>query len=146
MAGGLSGLHLADHAHGALRYAGRVGSGFSDAELGRVRAILEADRRPEPACGGPVPKGRDNVWVEPRLVCEVRYLERTKDGLLRQPVFLRFRDDKALEECLREGADGDRCRAQRSGTPSSSAEDIIRACLLGPGPSGSLLAVGTAPS
>ena len=101
---GFSGLHLADRANGALRYAGRVGSGFSDAELGRVRALLEADRRPGPACAGPVPKGRDNVWVEPRLVCEVRYLERTKDGLLRQPVFLRFRDDKAPEECVREGA------------------------------------------
>jgi bifunctional non-homologous end joining protein LigD len=101
---GFSGLHLADYVDGVLRYAGRVGSGFSDAELASTRALLEPLRRGVPACEGPLPKGRDNVWVEPRLVCEVRYLERTREGLLRQPVFLRFRDEKAPEDCLRAGA------------------------------------------
>jgi bifunctional non-homologous end joining protein LigD len=98
---GFSGLHLGEYVDGLLRYAGRVGSGFSDAALAKTRALLEPLRRATPACGGPVPKGRDNVWVEPRLVCEVRYLERTREGLLRQPVFLRFRDDKAPGECAR---------------------------------------------
>ena len=51
------------------------------------------------ACEGPLPAGRDHVWVEPQLVCEVRYKEWTEEGLLRQPVFLRFRDDKAPHEC-----------------------------------------------
>ncbi|HKH47204.1 MAG TPA: non-homologous end-joining DNA ligase, partial [Thermoanaerobaculia bacterium] len=40
------------------------------------------------------------VWVEPELVCEVRYKEWTRGGHLRQPVFLRLREDKAPEECL----------------------------------------------
>jgi bifunctional non-homologous end joining protein LigD len=39
--------------------------------------------------------------VEPELMCEVRYKEWTGDGVLRQPVFLNFRDDKPLEECIR---------------------------------------------
>ena len=39
------------------------------------------------------------MFVEPRLACEVRYTEVTSDGSLRQPVFLRLRDDKAPEEC-----------------------------------------------
>jgi bifunctional non-homologous end joining protein LigD len=104
---GFSGLHLAELVDGTLRYAGRVGSGFSDAELQKTRARLEAIRRDAPACSGPVPKGRENVWVEPRLVCEVRYLERTREGLLRQPVFLRFRDDKGPEVRARPGGAGE---------------------------------------
>jgi bifunctional non-homologous end joining protein LigD len=39
--------------------------------------------------------------VEPRLVCEVRYAEVTGDGHLRQPAFVRWRDDKAPRDCLR---------------------------------------------
>jgi len=39
--------------------------------------------------------------VKPRLVCEVRYKEITSDGLLRQPIFLRWRTDKRPEECAR---------------------------------------------
>ncbi|HET7823856.1 MAG TPA: non-homologous end-joining DNA ligase, partial [Anaeromyxobacter sp.] len=38
------------------------------------------------------------TWVEPELVVEVRYKERTGDGLLRHPVFLRVRDDKRADE------------------------------------------------
>jgi bifunctional non-homologous end joining protein LigD len=46
---------------------------------------------------------KDTTWVEPTMVCEVEYSEVTEEGLLRQPVFLRFRDDKRPEECVREG-------------------------------------------
>jgi bifunctional non-homologous end joining protein LigD len=92
---GFSGLHLAELADDGLRYAGRVGSGFRDAELLETRARLEPLRRDSPACSGSLPKGRDNVWVEPRIACEVRYLERTREGLLRHPVFLRFCGERA---------------------------------------------------
>ena len=43
------------------------------------------------------------MWVEPGWWSEVEYTERTDEGLLRQPVFLRFRDDKRPEECVRGG-------------------------------------------
>jgi bifunctional non-homologous end joining protein LigD len=46
--------------------------------------------------------------VEPRLVCEVEFTEWTEEGLLRQPVFLRFRDDKKPEECVGSGEAGKR--------------------------------------
>jgi bifunctional non-homologous end joining protein LigD len=45
-------------------------------------------------------RGRGDVWVEPKLVVEVRYQEITEEGLLRQPTFLRFRSDKIPEECI----------------------------------------------
>jgi bifunctional non-homologous end joining protein LigD len=97
---GLGALHLAGYEGDDLVYAGRVGSGFTEDQLARLRAELDALRRSEPACTGEVPRSRDNVFVEPRLVCEVRYLDWTEEGLLRQPVFLRFRDDKEPGECL----------------------------------------------
>jgi bifunctional non-homologous end joining protein LigD len=50
----------------------------------------------------PIPGAKDTTWVDPELVCEVRFKEFTEEGLLRQPVFLRFRDDKKPEECVRQ--------------------------------------------
>jgi bifunctional non-homologous end joining protein LigD len=83
------GLHLAASERGSLVYAGRVGSGLGGV-LADVRETLARFRRAEAACAD-APRGRDHTWVEPRLVCEVRYRERTEEGLLRHPVFVRFR-------------------------------------------------------
>ncbi len=97
---GFGALHLATHISGELRYAGRAGSGFDTRQLSDIAEVLESERRPDPPCTGAVPKGPSHVWVEPRLVCEVRYKEWTSDHFLRHPVFIRFRDDKAPEECI----------------------------------------------
>jgi bifunctional non-homologous end joining protein LigD len=99
----LGALHLAAHDGRGLRYAGSVGTGFDDRELVELRARLEPRRRRDPPCAGPVPAGRGNVWVEPELCVEVRYLERTEEGLLRHPAFVRLREDKRPEECELEG-------------------------------------------
>ena len=98
---GFGSLHLAQVTGTQLVYAGSVGSGFDDRELRAVRAALEDHVVPKPPCVGPVPSGKGDTWTEPRVVAEVRYKEWTPDGLLRHPVFLRFRDDKAPEECVR---------------------------------------------
>jgi len=94
------GLHLAAPAATgrALVYAGRVGSGFETGILGTVREILGARAVAAPPCAR-APRGRGHTWVEPRVVCEVRFLEQTDDGLLRHPVFVRFRPDKAPRDC-----------------------------------------------
>ena len=77
-----------------LVFAGQVGSGFTQAELERVAARLAelaADRSPF----GDAPRaGGRHHWVRPVLVAEVRFTEWTFDGLLRNPVYLRLRDDK----------------------------------------------------
>ena len=91
--------YLAGCEAGRLIYAGRVGTGLSDQQLLDLRRALDAVRRPRPCFEGPLPAGRGHVWVEPTLVCEVRYKEMTEEGLLRQPVFVRLRDDKRPEEC-----------------------------------------------
>src|SRR5438132_2944524 len=107
---GFGALDLGAYENGKLVYAGRVGSGFTAAQLKEVSAVLERGVRPAPAFSGPVPQDPGHTWVEPALVVEVRYKEWTDEGLLRQPVFLRFRDDKPPTECVlpgkREGGRG----------------------------------------
>jgi bifunctional non-homologous end joining protein LigD len=97
--GGFGALHLGGYAGGTLVYVGRAGSGFSAKQLKEVSADLERLAIPKPPFEAPVPAEAESHWVHPSLVAEVRYKEITGDGLLRQPVFLRFRDDKKPEEC-----------------------------------------------
>jgi bifunctional non-homologous end joining protein LigD len=129
---GFGALQVAQYVEGKLTYTGRAGSGFSDTQLTQVRRELEASRRPDPACVGPIPKEKGITWVEPRLVCEVEFTEWTDEGLLRQPVFLRFRDDKKPEECVRSGEAGNRVNGEAelekiALTPPTSAELTLSA-------------------
>src|SRR5207249_757830 len=101
---GFGALDLGAYRDGKLVYAGRVGSGFTAAQLNDVSAALEQGIRPKPAFAGPAPQDPGHTWVEPTLVAEVRYKEWTDEGLLRQPVFVRFRDDKPVAEVAILGA------------------------------------------
>ena len=96
--GGFGALHLAAFDGEDLLYVGRVGSGFSTEELDAVRDVLDSVPRDTPACSRG-PTGAVHTWVDPVIVCEVRYKEWTEGHLLRQPVFVRFRDDKDPREC-----------------------------------------------
>lgn len=113
--GGLGSIHVAQYsAHSSeeeppsLVYMGSVGSGFTDTELGDTFDLLkEIEMEVCPCDAGPIPKGKENHWVEPRFVAEVKYKELTDGGVVRQPSFSRFRDDKAPEECgLSEAVEG----------------------------------------
>lgn len=98
---GFGALHLANYLDGELTYAGSAGSGFTAKEIDAFASALETIRRDDPPCAGPIPKTRGITWVAPRFVVEVRYREYTAEGVLRHPVFMRFRDDKRPEECTR---------------------------------------------
>lgn len=110
----LGALQLADWVNGTLVYAGRVGTGFNDALLKELHALLEPIVRSEPLCAGPVygdkeplsseqiPETSTTTWVDAVHVCEVRYREVTPDGLLRHASFLRLRSDKRPHECERQ--------------------------------------------
>jgi bifunctional non-homologous end joining protein LigD len=81
-------------ADGGLRYAGNVGTGFTDAELRRLDERLADHRRAtSPFTDGGTPK-KGAVFVEPELVVEVAYAERTTDGILRHPSYKGMRIDK----------------------------------------------------
>jgi bifunctional non-homologous end joining protein LigD len=120
---GFGALLLAQYVEGALVYSGRAGTGFSDKQLIEVRETLAASRRDGPACGGPIPQEKGITWTEPRMVCEVEFTEWTEERLLRQPVFLHFRDDKKPEECLRaEPAPSNRASGRRGSGAEEEAD------------------------
>ena len=82
---------------GVLRYAGRVGTGFTQAELIRLGAALEPlATDASPFAGRQPPKL--TRFVEPRLVARVDFSERTSAGTLRQPSYKGTRDDVAPED------------------------------------------------
>jgi bifunctional non-homologous end joining protein LigD len=84
-----------------LRYAGKVGTGFDEVTLGRLRRELERrERRSSPFDGGGPP--RDARWAEPELVAQIGFAEWTRDGKLRQPRYQGLRDDKPAREVVRE--------------------------------------------
>jgi len=83
-----------------LRYAGRVGTGFPDAELARLTGLLEPLRRDTSAFDHP-PRVRDAVFVEPQLVVRVRFTEWTRAGI-RHPAYQGLRDDLDPTEVVRE--------------------------------------------
>ena len=120
---GLGALHLGAYVNGELRYVGRVGTGFSDAQLTEFRDGLEPLRVKKPACVG-APTGAGHVWVRPEWVVEVRYKVVTRDGHLRHPAFLRLRDDLSPTDCVLEGALAE-ADAPKDDPPAASESDRI---------------------
>jgi len=100
--GGIGSLLLGVHdEHGALRYAGKVGTGFSGAELARLRALLAplaTDADPFVGAGTP----RTARFVAPILVVEVRFTEWTAAGRVRHASYVGRRDDKDAADVVRE--------------------------------------------
>ncbi len=84
-----------------LRYAGKVGTGFNSTQRRELRSELERDRIDKAPVKG-APRMRDAIWSKPRLVGEVRFTEWTSDGKLRHPSFLGLRDDKSVEEIVKD--------------------------------------------
>jgi bifunctional non-homologous end joining protein LigD len=87
---------------GRLRYAGKVGTGYTAATLRELGARLrKLQTRESPFVDArPIPKGTH--WTSPDVVAQIGFAEWTNDGRLRQPRFLGLRDDKAPTDVVRE--------------------------------------------
>lgn len=97
--GHLSSLVLATMTADGPEFAGKVGSGLTGRTAAALQKRLVATRWcPLPELPPASPGGRMVHWVEPDVVVEVKYTALTGDGRLRQPVFLRVRTDKTVEE------------------------------------------------
>src|SRR5690606_24281922 len=86
---------------GALRYVGRVGTGFDDEQLRKLEARMQPLARKQPTVALPahIPlRPRDVTWIEPKLVAELEYRGWGKEGLLRQASFKGLREDKTVDE------------------------------------------------
>jgi bifunctional non-homologous end joining protein LigD len=100
-----SSLVLGVHEDGKLRWVGNVGTGFNDRTLREIyRRLAPLETTKSPFAKKPAML-RDVTWVEPKLVCECKFSEWTKDGKLRAPVFLGLRNDKPAVEVESEAAE-----------------------------------------
>jgi bifunctional non-homologous end joining protein LigD len=97
----LGALLLGYYDGGRLRYAGKVGTGFTHETLRQLAASLAPLERATSPFSDEV-KERHTTWVEPRLVAQVGFSEWTRDGRLRHPRFLGLREDKPASEVVRE--------------------------------------------
>ncbi len=84
----------------AMRYIGRVGTGFGDDLRRDLLRRCEALRGERPFAKEPDMTEPVKFWTRPALVVEAKFLEMTPDGMLRAPSFGRIRDDKRPEECV----------------------------------------------
>ncbi|QWT56051.1 non-homologous end-joining DNA ligase [Christensenella sp. MSJ-20] len=97
-ADGLVSLILGQYDGEQLIYKGHITMGVSKSDLKKIKALP-----PAPFAPLPYPKGHGNeqaVWIPPKLVCRVEYMEKTKNGSLRRAVYKGLRDDKPPEECI----------------------------------------------
>nr|WP_028060767.1 non-homologous end-joining DNA ligase [Candidatus Solirubrobacter pratensis] len=88
-------------AEGALRYAGKVGTGFDRPALRDLGARLRELRRDSSPFADEI-RERGVTWTEPRLVAQIGFAEWTRDGRLRHPRYLGLREDKDASEVVRE--------------------------------------------
>ena len=87
---------------GRLRYAGKVGTGYTAATLRDLGARLRELEMPESPFVDARPVPRGTHWTRPELVAQIGFAEWTNDGRLRQPRFLGLRDDKRPGDVVRE--------------------------------------------
>lgn len=117
-------LALHDHDSGQLRYAGKVGTGFSAATLVSILARLKPLRvakapLPSPPTGA---EARGVHWLKPHLLAEVAYAQMTREGIVRHAVFHGLRDDKPATAIDLEKA----MPAKRAAQPQPEGLDTLR--------------------
>src|SRR6185312_3837966 len=101
---GIGALLVGIPGDGGLRFAGRVGTGFTERDLANLKATLAPLHTDESPFDAPLPApdAKRVTFVEPVLVGEVRYSEWTPDNRLRQPSWRGLRSDKEPNEVIRE--------------------------------------------
>ncbi|MBA4761107.1 DNA ligase D [Sphingomonas sp.] len=101
---GLKSVLLGVHEGGALRYAGKVGTGFNATNSADLMDKLARIERKTPPADVPKVAARGAQWVTPKLVAEVAFAEFTAENVVRHASFIALRDDKPAKEIVTERA------------------------------------------
>ena len=129
---GIGALLLAKPNGNQLVYVGRVGTGFNDEQLRALRKELAKTVIDKTSVDIDLMERRDRslaIWVRPKKIVEVFYQGVGGQGLLRQPAFKAFRDDKSLSDLRGDAAKSERSikRAKRQTAAAESAAAKTRA-------------------
>ncbi|WP_375372935.1 DNA ligase [Clostridium sp. CF012] len=94
---GVISIVLGQYSSKELVYKGHVTLGISTVDFQIIKSAPGLSTQPF----SDLPSGNENaLWIEPDLVCTVKYMMKTSNGSLRQPVFKGLRDDKAPKDCI----------------------------------------------
>lgn len=85
-----------------LRYIGHCGGGFNDQGLSDMHALLQKYERENSPFAERIKTNTPVTWLDPVLVCEVKFAGWTGDGILRQPIFVALREDKPAKSIKQE--------------------------------------------
>ncbi len=99
---GFRSLLLGVHEGGALRYAGKAGTGFTADEIDNLMGLMTPLETKTPTVEAPRVAVRGAHWIKPKLVAEIAYIEMTNEGVLRHPSYLGLRLDKKAEAVVLE--------------------------------------------
>jgi bifunctional non-homologous end joining protein LigD len=112
---------------GRLQYAGKVGTGFTDATLRELTGRLKRMEQKERPFATAVAGAAQAHWVRPELVAQVAFGEWTDDGRMRHPSFRGLREDKPASEVVREDPvkveETEKAAPAARKTPNASASD-----------------------
>ena len=86
-------LHIAQKGNDQWKYLGKVGTGFDEAKMIEVLALLKEQGESNKLIEENIEEPQRTVWIAPNLWCEVQYASLTNKGTLREPVFLGMRPD-----------------------------------------------------
>ncbi|HEY8264097.1 MAG TPA: DNA ligase D [Methyloceanibacter sp.] len=113
-----SSLLLGSFEDGALKFAGKVGTGFDSATMTMLaKRFKPLERATPPFIDVPAIEKKGAKWLEPKLVCAVNFAERTPDGRLRHPSFQGLRQDKPAREVKGDTEANEMARTKSSGDP-----------------------------
>ena len=124
---GIGALLLGYYSAGKLQYAGRSGTGFTQATSRKLRTQLEALAQASPAFAAVPPDARrDAHWVKPKLVAQISFSTWTRDNLVRQAAFKGLREDKPAKEVMRESPVQTESIPDAQTAPAARATNIQR--------------------
>ncbi len=122
-----SSLLLGTFEDGKLIYSGKVGTGFDSADFDNLaRKFKPLERTKSPFEEVPAVERKDAVWLEPKLVAQIAFTERTRDGRLRHPSFKGLREDKPAREVHREPSeDEEQAMATAKTEPAKKSKNPV---------------------
>ena len=85
-----------------LKYIGHTGSGFNQQSLKEMWDLLQPLKQEHSPFDVKIKTNMPVTWVRPEFICEIKFTEVTREGMLRHPIFLHLRQDKSIQEVTME--------------------------------------------